>query len=240
MGSRRITPDLIERLVQAFRDDMSFAKAAIHAGCDPATSARAFKVGWPRKGFPPISQVLKDEQIAARAALQRDHAAKIAAQEKERDEARKQAVQSRAQEGQMVTLARTASLQAITVSSQLLGGARKLAGVVAKQLEAESQKAPADQMSPHGIVGLLDRITTISEKINRAAHQAMVMERLHLGQPTDIIAHVDQSDDDMTLEAAELRIKAAQQALESAQRTTRHLTVIEGGGGVDLAEEETG
>jgi hypothetical protein len=56
----------------------------------------------------------------------------------------------------------------------------------------------------------------------------MQMERLHLGEPTDIIRHLDQTaSEPMTIEMAEMKIKAAQQAADSYKRSK--LVMLQGG-----------
>lgn len=242
MGRRAITQEVYENIVRAFHEVDKHGTAAVPeythaarlAGVDRKTAERAWSVGWPKKGMPSVQSVMVEEQLAARARLQAEHATKIAQQQREREEARKQAVEARAQEGQVVQLARTSSLQALAISNQLLGGARKLAGIVRTTLEAEATKPPTEQMSARALLDLMGRVTSMSESINRAAHAAMTMERLHLGQPTQIIEHVDDRDD-LTMEEAMLRVQAAQQAIDTAQRSAK-LTVIQGGVGEDLAD----
>jgi hypothetical protein len=233
MGSRAIDSTLIDALTAAFRMDQgNVTKAARDAGCTFRTAQRAWERGWPQKGFKPIKTIMVEEQLEIRARTAIEVAARAASKEKDLEMARANAVQSRVQEGQIVALARTASLQAATVSSQLLAGARKLAAVVQKSLEAEVAKQndpasdPLDHMSVGQTIQLLSRVVDIAAKINGSAYQVMQMERLHLGQPTDIIAHIDRDDEEMTLEDAEARVKAAQQAIDSAKP---RLTVIEGG-----------
>lgn len=234
MARRSITVEFYERLVVAFRQEgHNYSAASRHADCMRATAEKAWEHGWPKKGFKPIKQVMLDEQMAARSRVLADQAAKQAMKEKEAETARTQAVQARAQEGQMVQLARGASLQALSVSSSLLMGARQLAAQVKIALENEAKKPPTEQMSIGSTLSMLSRVVSISSSINSAAHEAMVMERLHLGKPTDIIGVVDGDMDSITLEDASARIAAAQQALESANRAVK-LTLIEGGGGEDM------
>lgn len=220
MGSRAITPDLYERLVSAFRQDTNIAKASRVAGCSQPTAKKAWHKAWPRKGFKPIADVMREEQIAARAKLAAEHAARLASQQKEREDARQQAIQSRQQEGQMIVLGRTNALQATAVAGGLLKGARALAAEVQKQLDDESKKAPADRMPAGQRLALIQRILACHESVVRAAHEQMRMERLFLGQPTDIIAHIDLTDTSGEMTTADLEVRAAGflQALHAHQR----------------------
>lgn len=208
MGTRAITQDLYDRLIVAFRtSNQSYANASRLAGCTEGTAKKAFNKGWPRKGWLPVKQVLLEEQLAARSALQRAALAKAEMQEKEREQARQQAVQSRQQEGQMVTLLRTNALQGAALAGQLLKGARALSTQVTKQLEDEAKAVPGAELPAGARLALIQRALSVSEAVVRASAETMKMERLYLGEPTDVIAHIDLTAADMT--GAELETRAA-------------------------------
>lgn len=231
MGRRAVTQNLYDDLVRAFRDRPgNYTQAAKAAGCQDKTAARAWNKGWPQKMLKPIKQQIEFEQMEARKVAAAEAAARRAKREKELQDARAAAVQSRAQEGQMVTMARQAALAGVSVTASLLMGCRPLAAAVKAQLEAEAKQPPVDALSMATRITLLKRVADTMETINRAAHEAMEMERLHLGSPTDAIRAIDDmAEQDTTLGDAKMRVEAAQQALESVYRQHGHLRVIEGG-----------
>ncbi len=224
MGRKAVTPELYEALVAAFRDaeshkgeeGVNMAAAARLARCDQRTAKRGYERGWSAKGMLPIRSLLIREHMEARARLQQEARAQAERAENERQAARAQAVQARVQEGQMVTVARATSLQALALANHLLTGGRALAAQVKDALEAEAKRPPGERMALGPALTLLGRVAAAGESINRAAHQAMVMERLHLGRPTEVIAMVDA--DDLSLDDARARLAAATAAIANAER----------------------
>lgn len=229
MGARRIEQADYDRMLAAFRASGSnYAAAARAAGVVEQTTKRAYEKGWPKKGMKPIQTVLLEDQAEARAKATADAAARQALKEKENADARQAAVDSKMQEGQMVKIARTSSLQALAMGGQLMQAGRKLVATIAPQIDAEVAKNIADQLPVAVKLNLLARAAQITESIVRLSMQTMQMERLHLGEPTDIIRHLDKaSEEPMTVEMADLKIKAATQAMESFRRAK--LVVLEGG-----------
>lgn len=217
-----ITDQIYDALVQGFRESPgNLEHARRRARCGRDMAKRAWERGWPHfRNGKSIQDLFLDEQQAARSALIQEQAAKLAAAEREREDARRQAIEARKQEGQIVQLARGTSVQALVLVGQIVTGARALAGTLKKQLEAEAAK-PAADMSPKEIVYLLGRVAEITARLNNAAELAMKMERLHLGEPTSLIGITTAGGsvaDELTLDEAELQIEAAQQALRDAKR----------------------
>lgn len=202
---------------------------------------RAWERGWPHfRGGDSIQEIFRKEQVAARAALLAEQAARRGQIEKDRDDARKQAIEARKIEGQMVSLARAGTLSGLAVVSSLVPAAKKLAEMVKKDLEATI--ASGKDLSASQAVHLLGRIVDLQVRMNGAGQVAMQMERLHLGQPTEIIGLTGNAlEDDMTLEEAQERIKAAEQALATARRDTGSgFTVISGGKAPDAVSASQG
>lgn len=242
MSARAMTQDVYDRITLAFRTEgQNFLGVSRAAKVHVQTARKAWETGWPRRGWRPIRAVFLEEQLSARAALLREQAAEAAAREaarrKEREDARAQAVQARAQEGQLVSLARGASLAAVSTAAGLMISARKLGAQVKAYLEDEAAKAPDQKLGVDDSVDLLRRVVSINEAINRSAMQTMQMERLHLGKPTEIIQLTDAEDEEVTFEDMEARVSAAASALEAARRR-ESLTVIEGGGAAKASGDD--
>lgn len=229
-GSKTLTKAKYESLVNAWREfPTNPTKVAQMANVAYRTAVKAWELGWPKKGMEPIKTLFAREQQQARAAILARQAAKKAGLLKERDDAIKQAALVRAQEGQMVGLARGSALQAMTVSAQLAGTARKLGERAKVKLEAELAKEPDDPtgLTASAAVSMLDRLSTLMVKINGQARATMELERLHLGQPTETI-NIITSQSEMTVDEVEARIESATRALSNARRVGG-LTVIDGG-----------
>lgn len=186
-------------------------------------------------GGRPVKLILEDEAEEVRRQLAAASAVREAQRERDRDDARKQALQARAQEGQMVGLARTNSLQVLAVGARLMQAARTLSDRAKQVLEAMAgepmitkatcpscqaefpHEVDLPRMPPARMVGLVESIVRCGERINSQAHEAMRMERLHLGEPAQIIGIVD-GREEMSFEEAEGRVRAAAAAIESARR----------------------
>jgi hypothetical protein len=243
MSRRRIDVETYKRLVHAFRREgyeTNVKSAAAEAGCSWEMAKKMLTEGWMDKGLPSMAAIREQEQIQARAQLQAEMAAKNALKEKEQEEAYKQAVEARKQEGTMVGLARSATLQNLAAVTGLAQSARVLAPVVKGFIELQAKKleewtryevafmngnpaiaAPSfarPALTAHQALDLLQRVATLTSQITGTAQQAMEMERLHLGKPTEIIgvvsAHVD-----MTYAEAVARAEAAQNAVKHFQES---------------------
>lgn len=231
MPRRAITQEVWDALVASFRNaPAGYSQAARAAGCDRRTATKAYEKGLEQWGeHKPIKDIILAEQTAARAAIQREQVAKAAMQEKERDDARKQAVESRKVEGQLVALARANSLNALAATAQVFQLARQLAARVRAKLEkiiADDQAADqaicehcgraADTTPINVAISLLHSITALGRRVNEQALDGMRMERVHLGEPTEIIGIKEDAKAPISKADAESRLAIAKQAVERA------------------------
>lgn len=241
MGRRALTDEDYDRLVKCFREDgpnqvngnPRWTTIERLTGLSRNTVTKAWHLGWPKKRWEPIKTVFEREQYEARARIKLEQDAKREQLRKEREASEGQAVESRAEEGQMVQMARGGALEVLTASKELTAVAHKLAELAKERLEQEVANERARKpttkkpvLAPTQALNLLSRIIDAQSKINDLAHKAMVMERLHLGQPGEIKAVI--VDGHMTVEEAETRIASATAALESA-KAAGGLEVLEGG-----------
>lgn len=232
MGRKALTEQTYLALLDAFRTDpdhpYSVAKVV---GVDPRTAVKAWKVGFPHKGWDPIEVTLEREKQLRRRELMVRTAAQRAEAEKQREDAVKSAAASKTQEAQMVGLARTGALQALTVASNLAAAARELAALVRKKIIDESKQPdqipdpnnpgqmipnPAQISAGHGLA-MLSRVADIQAKVVALSMEAMHMERLHLGEPNAVL-NVIHNQSDMTVEELEVRVAMATEALRRAQQ----------------------
>ena len=245
--ARRITEEVYERLVEAFRDKPgNVSNAARLAGCGPLMASRAWEKGWEPLSLLPIKDVIKEEQLIARGQIEAARLAQATSKRQERENARKNAIETRQQEGQMVKLTRGNAMQALTVSVELGRATRQFSETIQERLKLEQEKVatwvayerdrlaghnptPPDYarppLGPEELVNLLNRAADYMAKITQCARQAMEMERLYLGQPTDIVGLTDASAlQDISRDELQVRMEAAISAVSAMkQRESVHV-----------------
>lgn len=204
-------------------------------------AARGWEFGWLRQysWARPIEIVLAEEKLAARAEIERQQAEIRKKTDEEREQARQNAVKARAQEGQMVQLSRTTSLQAAGLATQLMANARAIAGVAGKKIldgifTAGDPKQPplADPLySPQEMMEFVEQIADLGKVTVALSHEVMEMERLHLGDPSVVIGlEVGGSAirPDMPMDEVLTRARSAVAAIQRATGGSG-LTVLPGG-----------
>jgi hypothetical protein len=169
--------------------------------------------GWPKAPFEarPIADIIGEEQRAARALRVKQQADTRVA---ERDAAAETAVlaqedlgRSRAEESQLVELAKQNAIGLATTNLRLLRGANKLAERIELALADE-------KMSTNEYAILLQRIATITAKSNESARLAIQLERLVLGEAETIVGVQLQ---DVSLEEADAIVQRAAAAVARAK-----------------------
>lgn len=223
-------------MLSAFREFPGrFSIVATKCHTDPRTAKKAWEEGWQQfEGGRSMSKLIELERVEARAAIRREELQAAETAAKSRKEAREQALAAQKQEGLMVTLARGASSQALSATMEMLRSARDLGARAKAKLDLllkEDDLARVDptsacpacgrgqQMPIDRVVELLGSMANVAAKVINLSHNAMVMERLHLGRPTDIIGvEIEGKTEGVTVAEASGRLTAAARALESAAR----------------------
>jgi hypothetical protein len=187
-------------LLAAWREDPgNLSKAARAAGVSRPTARKALLEGYPGADPPrrAIKDIVDEEKAAARAALQgtiedsaRRHALEDAARKRaEAEKARADAVEARRQEASMVRSQRGNILALIGIGGTILRGALKLGDSIRKDLEDAA--SGAKEMSLEQKMVVLTRTGLLTQRIASAAGDVVKMERLLLGEPTEILGHKD-------------------------------------------------
>lgn len=229
MPKKAITRDTYDKLLEGWRlNPGSPTLAAKYAGVDYRTARKIHEQGMPRRGWEPLRTLLEREMQQARASMLASAAAKVAVDEKTREDAAKQAAQARAQEGQMVGLMRQTVLQGAGAAAQLIVTARSLVAYGKEEIEKLLKLPEGDirRLTASQAVSFAERMARVVDELVSTAHRVMQMERLHLGEPGQIIRM--EAPTAMTLEEAELRLEAAKATLDRAKRVGG-LRVIDGG-----------
>lgn len=245
MARRIIDRPLYEKLVEAYRmEPGNHSNAARHGQCDRRMAKRAYEQGWKNQPWAvPIKELLADDTVRARAKRQEMRTREYLEAEDRMLAAKKDAADARAQEGKLVAGARQSAIGLVGYSMSLLKGARPLVAQLVMALENVQDVAPTKAMS------MLKEISRLSAQSVSISQEAMRLERLHMGQPEQIIGFSDLKDiSDEDLHAEILEVEAALRSIEP------QLTVIPGGNGssgngsngssghseLDLAKEQSG
>lgn len=175
------------------------AAIAREVGLHRTTIVRAIRVGWPEHNLPPLGAEFHSEQEKARAILEEEHereeanrvptevegeGARIEAAvkvEMERAKARANAARARAEEAQGVEVYRRNALALGTMIAVVTRSMVKLSS----HLEAAVAKEAAT-MKPKEMIAILRSSSRVAKEGAEAMHRAMVLERLLLGEPTNI------------------------------------------------------
>ena len=219
MAKRPITNDLYNTLLKSFRERPGeYAHASRVAQCDPRTAARAWKVGWVAQNgaWAPISKVLEEEQLAARARMQTGTADKAEAQrtlesiqlQGDREKAAADALAARGQEAQLVRLLRSDVTGGLAGVARLLPGMQKWAEWAANHMLDTNPKNLRD------VTKMMEALSKVTERTAAAADRVMAMERRLLGKPEMIVG---MALPEITLSEAAEHIDCAQETLEYAR-----------------------
>lgn len=183
MAYRIMTQDLYDSLVLAYREKPgNHSNAGRVAGCDRRMAKRAWETGWERLPWAkPIQAVLRDEQVQARAAIHRDRRDEYMREEKLRAEAAAEAAEARAQEGKLVKTSRGSALALLGQTVRALRAAQPFIRSL------EQAGATASDMPPEQALRILDRISRMTANAIQVSKDVMKLERMHLGEPDEVI-----------------------------------------------------
>lgn len=228
-----------DRIVCAFRDEPgNFRQAGLKAGVDWRTARKGWLKGWPDLDFPPIKEVIIDEQMESRSQAeiekrneQREEAERALQREVEvKDRARADAIAARKAEADLVRANRGNTIALVSITGRVLRGALKNAEELERAF-ANGQDTDGKKLSVSQRIQLIDKLARTVERASRAARDTMAMERTLLGEPTEIIGvtSLDYSDDHETYREIEELATAAQRARERKEQREKRLRLIKGG-----------
>jgi len=236
-GKSKISEDEYRALVAFFRDNPGATKkAAVECKVSYNTARRAWNDGWPKRKWDPISVVVAEEAIAARAAIhdahiekQRDqHAAELERGYEEAEKARQQVIVARRQEGEMVRGERANILALMGVTGRVLRGALAMAPKLEVQIRT-GKDVDGKPLTVRDQIDLLWKIARSVKLGGEAAHQIVQTERLLLGEPTEILG-VKRDLDGLTEEDAIRELLASgEMGHRMAKRRELRLRLLQGG-----------
>jgi hypothetical protein len=222
MARRIINEDTYQRLLESFRAEPDNVKlAATAAGCSWAMAKRAREVGWLHR-FPwarPIREVLQEDATRGRA----ERFAELAQERAAIDQvARLDAAQALAMEGAALRSCMQATEALAGSISQVAQATRPVIVKLLRELRAIGESD--EPLDVDDTIRMLGSLAYQLRQVNAALSEVQKAERLHLGEPSEIVGHID-----LTPEARQDTIERAERALAMAQRAEANLRVIEGG-----------
>ncbi len=185
-GKREITPDLYNRLVEAFRLKPGiYTFAARVCGVEHRTAKRAWMRGWasPHKKWAiAIKDLFEQEQEKLRADRMKAIEEQARIEEEQVLKAQEDAKTTLQQEAEGVRQARVA---AMIFTKNILPPI--IRGAVALAARLETDLAKLDDMNPTQRMLFLRNTASVINLANNAMQTALENERLRLGQPTQVI-----------------------------------------------------
>ena len=206
VGTKNHTLEFYEAFLEAFRKSPGNMSAVSRKlKCTRRTARRVWEDGWKYDWAPAVKEVIEQEQIIARARMeQEDEAHEILLAKGEvpsekaasrRDEhlagiadrarAKEQAIKAKAEEGHMIEGSRKSVIQVEMSNLKLAKGVQLIAARVVQELEkmADSKK----KLDLPEALAILKSYSSMVREAAQAAKITVDMEKLHMGEATQII-----------------------------------------------------
>lgn len=202
--------DTWDALVEAYRGDPgNHSRAARLAGVQWRTARRAYEVGYPERPWATksIKQLLhEDAELGrARAQLEADRLEveeerRVTDADRDREAARQHAARAKTEEAVLVSAARAAAMRGLAAAIEASGGLRAAMRKVGEELTMMSNEVkPLSAADRTFLVQTGRRFASILRDLASAGQVAMEMERLYLGEPTQVVG-VKSVEDEATTE----------------------------------------
>lgn len=205
MGKKAISRELYEQMLEAFREEPgNVGYVAKKCDVEYRTAAKCWKVGWESKYFDPAKDKIEQELIAEQLATRARLANSIKSDTKS-EVVRQDAVEIRTHETKMVRGARENCIALMACSQKLLGGAFQLSARLGELLRNE-------QLGVKDGIAVLATIGKLIKDGNESAKLSLVLERLLVGAPTEIIGLTN-----ITVQEAESECRRALATIEMAK-----------------------
>lgn len=225
-----------DKLLEAYRQDPgNHSAASRHALVQRRTARKAWDEGYPDRpwGTKPIKQLIaEDRELAgARAQLEAEReglAEDVAELESERDReaARQRAIVVKKEEAVLVQLARQSSIRTLAAAVTASEGLKTIMTKIGAELETMGKGGPLTKKELLDVSNITRRYASTLREVVTAGQMAMEMERLYMGEPTEIIGVTTELD---ALPLPELVKMAGYQDGVLKRAAERGLVVLEGG-----------
>lgn len=215
---RTLTREDYDKLVHAFHQvPGNFFAASRLAGVCRATARRAWELGFPKRGWDPIKDVLAAEAAEVRRRMdeQEERERALAARERrlkplvDGEAERRSSVKRREEWAAACTAARRNSQLMLLTTNELLQAAYARAPEMKRKLLEDKSLSPAEY------VKIVKELTSTGKAVSDALQTTQQVERLALGQPTEIVGLQPML---ATREEAVRQIERSKAAIERAMR----------------------
>lgn len=212
------TRDFYEKLLNAYREEPGNAThAGRKCGCDRRAALFAWEKGWKHHPWArPIKDVLMEEREEARALARRKQEEMQLAAEATRDLARKEAVDARKQELDILRVARSDVLAALAIAAECVPAMRILAKVIAEFCRPGPQ-GQLPTIGPKDAMQLMTRHASLVQKAVGAAEAVIQLSRLERGEST-VNVGLAQEQEPLTQEALFEELEAVEEILQAARQ----------------------
>lgn len=233
---KRVDQVTYNTLLDAYRDDPgNHSEAARRAGVTRRTAKTGWFSGWPDRPFgsKAIKDLLEEEKTIAgarmqledeRAVLEEDKA--FLAAEADREAQRQRAIKVREAEAAMISGIRGATSHAVVAALQTAGGLKSAMTRLSSELEQIAGQGPLSAKEVGHLSAIMRRYSSTLRELAAAGQIAMEMERLYMGEPSQIVGVLSDYDSmplDDLVKAAGYQDQVLRRAAE------RGLVVLEGG-----------
>lgn len=222
----QITQEKWDLALQSFRDATpplrgAFKLCTQNAKIDHKTAKKLWERPCQYLGQPPIKEIIAEEQLATRAgvidAIEAAAHDQTAAQQDrayhEAEKSRADVIKARRQEAEMVRAQRGNLMALISVTGRVLRGIIKRATVLEKALAEGVDPATGKPLTLKAQIDMMWKVNRMVSQTATASADVIKMERLLLGEPTEIVGTMDIGD--MSEEQA---MKEIREAYEAANR----------------------
>lgn len=234
--SKRLDQATFDLLLEAYRADPgNHSNAARHALVQRKTAKRAWEVGAPDKpwGVKPIKQLIAEDAELARskAMLEEERMGldidtTLFEADRDREAVRQHAILAKKEEAILVGLARKTSVRALAAAAAASEGLASVMRKLGQELETIGNGGPLTRKEQSDITMMARRYAATVREVVAAGQMSMEMERLYLGEPTQIIGIETEYDAMPTNELVKLA-GYQDEVLKRAQE--RGLVVLDGG-----------
>jgi hypothetical protein len=237
VASDKVSKQEYNLMVESFREfPGSPSRVAEIVGVSVECARRGWRVGWPSRYMGPIKDVIEGEILIARGkrAAELIETKKLVAraddqnklikeleeheehlrlqavnEETERLKAKEDAIQSRKEEGKMVSMGRRNTIAVMAATTKLIAGAI----TKAKEMDEKIKKGKV-KLTPAQTIAFVRSCAYVTKTASESAKISMEMERMLMGEPTEIIG-LDMKN--MSLDDAARTIEMANVALQRAK-----------------------
>lgn len=230
-------------LVESFVTTVgNYSQAAKLAGVDHKTARKAWNEGYPQQGKRPIKELVEEIQHRARAAtadaevraLEKVAADSATRRAEDAEKARRSVIETRREEANIVRGERANVMGLIAFTGVIMGAAMERAQVIAKAIQSGIDPVSNEKLTLRDQISILRELAKLVRSAGESAMDVVKVERLLLGEPTEIVkTKIDVEGLENAIAEMERAGEAA--ARVKAKRERLGLKLITGGHGMNGA-----